>query len=848
MSLESNPGSNDSDCMIISDTDSLEVIASETPTRENSLGSDNKQTSKTANPLQRHPTFEIAPEELKDMIEELINPYYSSSTPVHTSAPPASDSAMAPALAPEPAPAVATAVTDASTVTVEAAGLPALNMSCPSLMEAVPSIEALDANAVKSSETDASLAADIVDAAPTPLVATTSSGSSTNASAAVASSSATSMASSTLAHPGAIALEYIRKNAFPPPLKPEPPIMQAPAKPPGFLQTPTHATSKAQQMVFGKPTMPYGSAASLSTNNSAANPFGNAKFSPPSVSSGGAYSCPLATTTARWLPRCGSEGPGTSSSPDSDPMTRGQTGFSAFGSTPPNPFPTVPRGERSFSTFANAIPCQTGENNHGSPGLLGRVNYIQRSARVSTAVPPRSPGPNKLLEDVDIASLEPKSAIFYFGVICVQERLASCFEYLEYFDNMWMVRLRFAGHEISKMQSYHTKAAATADACRGGLAVLKDAMPLWALPHTPQRGIQPDQVRWNILLGLYSEQRGLENPIYTQYSNFDGYRYEVEVAGLSFFGVEKCYPTIDEAIIGCSHEALHFLIVSSGEKGEMMHKCNPSPIFLAEPEIPAPRAPSPPSPNQDQSKFPFVPSGSTPINSKSRRRSRQQRRQSALWRQSEARNYPKPQQQLTAASNAENVPPTVTGANSFEPSIDASTEVTKALGRATTPAFFSPSLGNKESLGSFDVPDAAEFSRAIFFECRKKNNGTKVSRDQCTASEFRSKLASCKEARLRVNSICDRLSISCPSYRSKVVERKNLPTTYEVDAHFYHDIGLRKFKGIGFASSENKLHAELLCQRNTAAFLMEVMMGVNRLRGGDWIEDATMQDKTGFYL
>lgn len=59
--------------------------------------------------------------------------------------------------------------------------------------------------------------------------------------------------------------------------------------------------------------------------------------------------------------------------------------------------------------------------------------------------------------------------------------------------------------------------------------------------------------------------------MYTQYSNFEGYRNEVEVDGLSFFGVEKCYSSIDEAIIGCAHRALHYLLVASGANGELMH-------------------------------------------------------------------------------------------------------------------------------------------------------------------------------------------------------------------------------------------------------------------------------------
>lgn len=71
---------------------------------------------------------------------------------------------------------------------------------------------------------------------------------------------------------------------------------------------------------------------------------------------------------------------------------------------------------------------------------------------------------------------------------------------------------------------------------------------------------------------MYCQQRGISDPVYTQYSNFDGYRNEVEVDGLSFFGVEKCYPSIDEAIIGCAHKALHHLLVTGGANEELMYR------------------------------------------------------------------------------------------------------------------------------------------------------------------------------------------------------------------------------------------------------------------------------------
>ncbi|EGE09494.1 hypothetical protein TEQG_08853 [Trichophyton equinum CBS 127.97] len=354
------------------------------------------------------------------------------------------------------------------------------------------------------------------------------------------------------------------------------------------------------------------------------------------------------------------------------------------------------------------------------------------------------------------------------------ENLSPSFEFLQYFDNKWVVRLRFGGHEVSKLQSYPTKAAAAADACRGGLATLKGLMPLWVVPESPVPGVSPNRLRWNSLLTY---------PVYTQYSNFDGYRNEVEVDGLSFFGVEKCYPSIDEAIIGCAHKALHHLLVTGGANEELMYRVAKSGAL---PKVvgATPILPNKPEPvTVDLTKFPFVPSAGTSVIPKRARRKggRGRGKEASLvevtnaFKKAKGSERQHPHAPIAASA---------TGANSVKVKAVEDTTNKKSTGKLVTPTFFNPSLMAQKPSTNPGVPDAAEFAQAIFFQCRMSGNRSTCRKDPCTASEFRLKLKSYGSDLLRVK----------------------------------------------------------------IAFLMEVMMGVNQLRGGNWIEEAALTDKTGFYL
>ncbi|KMQ42976.1 hypothetical protein HL42_6304 [Trichophyton rubrum] len=523
-------------------------------------------------------------------------------------------------------------------------------------------------------------------------------------------------------------------------------------------------------------------------------------------------------------------------------------GNAASVNSPPTPSLLVSNNQGMAPSFASSTSFQTERTRHMLSNAPGTTVLSQTSMPAGrAAITPRELGPTKVLGDVNTAKLEDKDAMFYFGVICIQEHLTPSFEFLQYFDSKWVVRLRFGDHEVSKLQIYSTKAAATADACRDGLAILKAFMPLWVVPESPELGVSPNRLRWNSLLALYCQQRGIPGPLYTQYSNFEGYRNEVEVDGLSFFGVEKCYSSIDEAIIGCAHRALHYLLVASGANGELMHGVAKSGALLKVVGD-TPNLPNKPEPvTVALTKFPFVPSAGTSVITKRTRRKggRGRGKGACLVEVTNAikkikgseRQYP----QVPTAGNA-------TGANSVKVKAVEDTTNKKSTGKLATPTFFNPSLMAQKPSTNPGVPDAAEFAQAIFFQCRMSGSRSTCRKDPCTASEFRMKLKSYGSDLLRVKSICDRLSIHAPDFPVKVFNVKGSPMHFEVDAFFHNDAALRNFRRIGFAKHQSKPEAELLCHQNTVAFLMEVMMGVNHLRGGNWIEEAALSDKTGFYL
>lgn len=59
----------------------------------------------------------------------------------------------------------------------------------------------------------------------------------------------------------------------------------------------------------------------------------------------------------------------------------------------------------------------------------------------------------------------------------------------------------------------------------------------------------------------YCEQNKLPSPKYTKYVHVKGYRYEVEVDGVSYFGVPKSHRTEREATNAAAHMGMHSTLV-----------------------------------------------------------------------------------------------------------------------------------------------------------------------------------------------------------------------------------------------------------------------------------------------
>ncbi|EFR02893.1 hypothetical protein MGYG_05894 [Nannizzia gypsea CBS 118893] len=849
--MPSDANSSPSEYISISDSDSLRVAVSEdikslgssSPEDINSRDSHNSSPADPHRAMHRYLPTTVGPEELKDLIEDLVRPFRTHSTvmeaPASRLSPAAVDAALAPRPAPTSTPGIAGSgdapAIDAEMPTVATPDLPGLAMSPPLSMMVHPSLEAATgASMVDTSFLDASIADKPVVSCDSRVVGGVSTAPSAGVSSAMATSiPAVSSASDTPSmliastSPRTVILDYIRSNTpqqlgatfLATTASTIAPIPAKSATP--SLMPPPPVVSQCHKLAFGQPSALRSSVApSLHSDTSPHTLFGQGIATSSVVSGTSRYSRPPETAVTPWGCQSSSHSPTVNS--------------------PPAPSLLVPHNQGMLSSFASPGPFSTRETSH-APGTT-TTSFGQPLAPAGLTVPsPRELSLIKVLCDVNTAKLEDNNAMFYFGVICIQEHLAPSLEYLRYFDNKWVVRLKFGGHEVSKQQAYLTKAAATADACRGGLAILKGLMPLWVVPEPPELGVSPNQPRWNSLLAC------IPDPIYTQYSNFNGYRNEVEVAGLSFFGVEKCYPSIDEAIVGCAHKALHYLLITNGANGELMHG-EAKPGALANTVVTAPSLPKKPEPVKvDLTKFPFIPSGGTAALSK-RARKRAGKIRGKELALGEVTNTPKKAKgretqgpQIPTAASA-------TGANSVKVKTVEDTAGSGPGSKLVTPTFFNPSLKAQNPSTNSEVPNAAEFAQAIFFQCRITGSRSTFNKNPCTAREFRIKLKSYGNDLLRVKSICDRLSIHAPDFPVKVFNVKGSPMHFEVDAFFHKDAALRNFKRIGFTKHQSKPEAELLCHQNTVVFLMEVMMGVNQLQSGNWIEEAAMTDRTGFYL
>ncbi|KAL2379680.1 hypothetical protein RJ035_007055 [Blastomyces gilchristii] len=117
----------------------------------------------------------------------------------------------------------------------------------------------------------------------------------------------------------------------------------------------------------------------------------------------------------------------------------------------------------------------------------------------------------------------------------------------------------------SKDEASEDKFVAKAETCRDALESLKEKYSGWILPELPGPKVTLGVWIWTALLQEYCQQNKLDRPIYTKYAHEEGFRYEVEVGGVSCFGANKFYKTATEAIHASAHAALYCLLITGPE-------------------------------------------------------------------------------------------------------------------------------------------------------------------------------------------------------------------------------------------------------------------------------------------
>ncbi|KLJ13512.1 hypothetical protein EMPG_11551 [Blastomyces silverae] len=229
---------------------------------------------------------------------------------------------------------------------------------------------------------------------------------------------------------------------------------------------------------------------------------------------------------------------------------------------------------------------QTSQDHKAIPGMLesssvdcGCHNPSESSGRLESeladdvlaaaaAAAVEQPQPRNLkFGDLDVDSIDLNVAIFYFGVLSIVASLHPHFSYERTAEGNWRAFLMYwgAATAASKDEAYEDKFVAKAETCRSALEGLKEKYSGWALPELPGPKVTLGVWIWTALLQEYCQQNKLNRPTYTKYAHEEGFRYEVEVGGTSFFGTNKFYKTTTEAIHASAHAALYSLLITGPE-------------------------------------------------------------------------------------------------------------------------------------------------------------------------------------------------------------------------------------------------------------------------------------------
>ncbi|OJD10741.1 hypothetical protein AJ78_08328 [Emergomyces pasteurianus Ep9510] len=164
------------------------------------------------------------------------------------------------------------------------------------------------------------------------------------------------------------------------------------------------------------------------------------------------------------------------------------------------------------------------------------------------------------VDDIDL-----NVAIFYFGVLSLVSSLRPNFSYERTAQGYWRAFLTYWGATVSRNGFFEDKFVAKAETCRAALERLKEKYSGWVLPELPGVQVVLGSWIWTSLLQEYCERNKLSRPTYTKYLHDDGFCYEVDVGGNSYFGANKFYKSATEAIHASAHAALYSLLLTFPE-------------------------------------------------------------------------------------------------------------------------------------------------------------------------------------------------------------------------------------------------------------------------------------------
>ncbi|PGH16948.1 hypothetical protein AJ80_05016 [Polytolypa hystricis UAMH7299] len=231
----------------------------------------------------------------------------------------------------------------------------------------------------------------------------------------------------------------------------------------------------------------------------------------------------------------------------------------SFGAPPQAAPPMAPR---QFTPF---IPMKGTQSGRSEIGFT--IGYTMREVGMSnenhTGNTPGSTGNAPTFGTLDVGSISGADTMWYLAVLSLQSGDEPKFTYTEGIPGDWTVKVTFGDSVVTLEHDGSTQAALKSDVCREVLDILRARYSSWRLPDHPGPEARLGSWLWSSLLQDYCDRRQISRPVYTKYTHEKGYRLEVEVAGLSFFGSRKYYATFTEATHASAHCALHHLILGT---------------------------------------------------------------------------------------------------------------------------------------------------------------------------------------------------------------------------------------------------------------------------------------------